>query len=64
MKKHAPVNMGSAENAARILRMHPRRLARQMARNEFTKNGWNMKNGYFRLGWRDAVRQILLRKRG
>ena len=42
--------------------MHPRRLARAVAKNEFARNGWDMR--YFSLQWRGAVKQALARKRG
>ena len=40
--------------------MHPRRLARSVAKNEFSRSGWDMK--YFPLQWRDAVKLALERK--
>lgn len=40
--------------------MHPRRLARSVAKNEFARSGWDMK--YFPLQWRGAVKLTLERK--
>lgn len=40
--------------------MHPRHLARSVAKNKFTQNGWNMK--YFPLQWRQAAQLALNRK--
>ena len=57
MKNNAPVNTASAGSAVKKTTMHPRRLARQIARNVFARNGWNM--GYFPLQWRGAVKMVV-----
>lgn len=40
--------------------MHPRRLARSVAKSEFTRNKWDMR--YFKLHWKDTARLVVERR--